>query len=153
MEIKKIENADIEKISSLILREFPYVACTPEKLAGRLKSGSTFIFKAVLQGEIAGFVDAEILEEGIARINGISIVEKFRKQGIGGSLLDFIVDFLKKKGAGRIMLLVKQENEDAKKLYAARGFSFVGLYQRSIDNSVVEEMELDMGGEAPDYVR
>jgi len=154
MEIKQIEEKDFQEILSLIRKEFPYVAISVEKIKERLESKRIFVFKAVESGELLGFVEAEILEEDIARINGLTVKPEHRKKGAATALLEKMLEFLEEKGIKRVMLLVKQSNDEAKKLYSQKGFRFMGLYQREIDRAMVEEMELDISekGETPSYV-
>ena len=99
-------------------------------------------------------VSKKSLEPTIARINGLTVRPEERNKGIATALLEHMIGFLQSRGAKRIMLLVKQGNDEAKKLYETKGFRFMGLYQRQIDQSIVEEMELDFGAkeERPSYV-
>lgn len=90
-----------------------------------------------------GFIEIESLEEEIARINGLTVKPEFRNKGIAKKLLEFALQLLKKEGVQRVLLLVKQGNEAAKKLYTEAGFYFIGMYHRDLDQAVVEELELD----------
>jgi ribosomal-protein-alanine N-acetyltransferase len=154
MQIEPIAERDLPEIISLIKREFPYVEIRIEKIRERIASRRVFVFKAVENKELLGFVEAEMLAPSIARINGLTVKPEERNKGIATALLEHMIDFLQSKGAKRIMLLVKQGNDEAKKLYETKGFKFMGLYQRQIDQSIVEEMELDLGTkeESPSYV-
>jgi len=58
--------------------------------------------------------------------------------------LDYAIEFLKEKKIARILLLVKEKNTVAKKIYRESGFDFIGMYHRELDSEVVEEMELDL---------
>lgn len=154
MQVKPVEEKDFQEIVALIKREFPYFQASPEKVKERVANRRIFVLKAVEKNVLLGFVEAEFLEKGIARINGLTVKPEHRKEGVATALLEEMLKQLKEKGVERIMLLVKQSNEEAKKLYQQKGFQFIGLYQREIDGTVVEEMELDIGGEhgTPSYV-
>lgn len=54
-------------------------------------------------------------------IDELFVKQKYRKSGIGSSMLKFVEDKYKEKAVG-ITLLVNEENKDAKKLYKKRGF-------------------------------
>ncbi len=154
MQIREVKEADLPEIVSLIKEEFPYAAIDLAKIRERIASKKIFVFKAVERRILLGFVEAEMIAQDVARINGLTVKPEFRKKGIAAGLLEHMLSFLRERGAKRIMLLVKQSNEEAKQLYKQKGFRFMGLYQREIDQSVVEEMELDFSasGEKPSYV-
>lgn len=144
MDIKEIEESDYPEVIGLIKVEFPYVDFDLGKIEQRVKSGRIFLFKAVEKAKLMGFVEVELLEEGIARVNGLTVKKEFRKNGVAKALVEFAIEFLKKKKIGRILLLVKEENKAAKKVYKEQGFNFIGMYKREMDNAMVEEMELDI---------
>ena len=147
MEIKKIGEKDYKEVLGLIKAEFPYVSFDLEKIRKRIETGKIFLLKAVEKERLLGFIEFEIFEESMARINGLTIKEEHRNKGIAKKLLDYSIEFLKDKGIKRILLLVKQKNKAAKKVYKDAGFSFIGMYRRELDDAVVEEMEMDVSGE------
>ena len=144
MEIKRVEEKDYTEVISLIKKEFPYVCFDEEKIRKRIESNGIFLFKAAEGKTIQGFIEVELLEGNLARINGLTVKEEFRNRGVAKELLDYAIAFLKEKNVGRVLLLVKEKNEAAKKLYSEAGFEFVGMYHRELDNEEVEEMELDI---------
>lgn len=144
MEIKRVEEKDYPEVISLIKKEFPYVSFDEKKIRERIESHGIFLFKAVEGKGMLGFVEVELFEGNFARINGLTVKEEFRNRGVAKTLLDYAIAFLKEKKVGRILLLVKQKNEAAKKIYREAGFEFVGMYHRELDNEEVEEMELDI---------
>ncbi|MBN2067642.1 MAG: GNAT family N-acetyltransferase [Candidatus Diapherotrites archaeon] len=154
MKIENCTEEDLPEIISLINQEFPYVSISIEKIRKKIADGKISLFKAVEGKRLLGFIEAEFLEEGIARINGVTVKPGERNQGIATALVEHTLEFLKKRQVKRIILLVKQGNEEAKSIYRQKGFKFIGLYHREIDQAVVEEMELDLSGEEekPSYV-
>ncbi|MCX6799319.1 MAG: GNAT family N-acetyltransferase [Candidatus Diapherotrites archaeon] len=154
MQITRVEEKDIPEILALIKKEFPYFQVGLEKIRERITSGRIMALKAVEKNALLGFIEAEFLEEGIARINSLTVKPEHRKEGVATGLLEEMLKQLELKGIERVLLLVKQSNNEAKKIYQQKGFQFVGLYQREIDGAVVEEMELDLhlGEGSPSYV-
>jgi ribosomal-protein-alanine N-acetyltransferase len=144
MKIEKIKEQDFQEIISLIKAEFPYISFNVDKVKERLSTGRIFLFKAAEKQKLLGFIEIELLEGKVARINGLTVKEEFRNKGIAKKLLDYAVEFLKKKSMQRILLLVKEKNAAAKKVYNEAGFSFIGMYRRELDGAVVEEMEFDL---------
>ncbi len=152
MEIVGVSDPDLDEIAKLIMKEFPYMNATPEKLRERVGRKNYFIYKAVVGSEIAGFVDFEIDSSGgLGKLNGLEVKGKFRARGIGKKLLKFAIEFMQGAGCERIQLLVKEGNEKAKALYSEFGFQFAGMYSKQLDGSLVEIMELDLGGEDLSY--
>lgn len=140
MIIRKIREEDAHEISRLTVEEFPYTSATKEKVLERKKSGA-MIFTAIEKDAVIGFVDFEMKEKQ-AMINGLTVKKEFRGKHVGKKLAFFAVNFLALKGADKIMLLVKQENSAAKKIYQSLGFRTNGLLEKKMDNSLVEQMEL-----------
>ncbi len=155
MEILRTEKKDIKEILPMIQREFPYAKMTPEKTLHRLHRKNFRIFKAVENGKIIGFLELEKLDYNSARINGLSVSPEHRKKGFGKQMVKFAVDYLEKKNIRRIIILVKQSNTDAKKLYEETGFKFMGLLENKIENETIEELELNLHSEedeTPSYI-
>ena len=152
MKIERASEEDLREITQLISKDFPYVKREPGKSKELINAGQIVIFKAVENENLLGFSEVQFLEDGIARINGLSVKESWQGKGIGAKLLDYTLKFLKEKNVERIILLVKQSNKKAKAIYESRGFEFIGLYHQKLDNEVVEEMELGLGSETPAYV-
>ena len=154
MQITRVEEKDIPEILALIKKEFPYLQVDLEKIRERITSGRIMVLKAAEKNALLGFIETEFLEGGIARINGLTVKPEHRKEGVATGLLEEMLKQLELKGIARVLLLVKQSNDEAKKIYQQKGFQFVGLYQREIDGAIVEEMELDLhpGEASPSYV-
>ncbi|MFH1239600.1 MAG: GNAT family N-acetyltransferase [Candidatus Diapherotrites archaeon] len=149
MKILKAEKEDVNDIFPLLTKEFSYVKVDYAILLKRLDDENIFIYKITENSKFAGFIDMQILEKGIARINGLAIVDDARGKHLGKTLLEFGIDFLKKRGIESIKLLVKENNETARKLYKDAGFSFIGLHHENIEGAVIEEMELNLSKEKP----
>ncbi len=131
---------DAKRLAKMIDTEFPYTRLSEEKISERLKKDGTFIFKKSLGKSIAGFVDLEI-RKNTGFINGVSVKKNLRKKGIGKELVEFAIEFLKSNGAKKASLLVKRDNEAAKRLYSSQGFFFLRFHDKKIDDSIVEVWE------------
>jgi len=82
MTIKEIDESDYGEVIELIKSEFPYVEFDEKKIRERIKSNKIFLFKAVEGKKILGFVELEILEGNIARINGLTVKPESRNKGV-----------------------------------------------------------------------
>ena len=152
--MKAVEK-DAKEILPMILKEFSYVKISEEKLRLKMQGRNYRVFKAVESKKIIGFLELEKLNGISARINGLSINPEYRGKGFGKQLLEFAVEYLKKKNISQIILLVKQSNLEAKKLYEEAGFQFMELLENKIDNEAIEELELNLHPEeeeTPSYI-
>jgi|SRR3989344_4087883 len=146
MNIKNISVKDIQSVIGMITDEFPYKGMSAEEMEKRIKGGKVFVFKTISGKKMTGFVDVEITQNGKAIINGISVLPEYRRKAIGEKLMNHAIGFARKKGAKDVRLLVKVGNFPAKRLYKKVGFSFNRYFDRKIDNSIVEEMQILLNG-------
>src|SRR3989338_5560254 len=106
MKIEKIEKKDLPEMARLVREEFPNTFITEKMLENKIKKEKSFFFKAVEKSKMLGFVDFEIAEPEIAKINGLVVKEDSRGKEYGKELMKFAIEFLKKKGIKRIILIV-----------------------------------------------
>jgi len=144
MTIVPAEDQDLELISALIKKEFPYTQATPEKLRERLGKQRLFLFKQAEGKELVGFIEVEALNMARARINGLVVREEFRGKGNARALVKFAMDFIKKQGFKEITLLVRKSNEAAKKLYGDYGFRFLRPHAAKLVDEPTEEWYLGL---------
>ncbi len=84
-------------------------------------------------GRIAGYcILYYVVDEGeIARI---AVDENFRRRGIGRGLLDYVCLQCEEKGVGRLLLDVRESNENAKQFYQQYGFGIDGVRKSFYEN-------------------
>lgn len=146
--IVPVDPQDIPQILKIIKKEFPYKSFEIENFHGRVLQPSVFVFKITLEKELGGFIDIEFLNEETGRITAVSVLEKFRGKQLGKKLVEFAIDFFRKQAVKKIVLLVAQDNETAKKLYLEAGFAKTKTLENKIGSKTVEEMELELGDNA-----
>lgn len=123
MNFSLLEYVDLRKILPLIKKEFPYTQMTFLKLRKRFANKQKFLFLRVSQkNELAGFAEVEFIDHMVARINGIAVLQRFRKKGFAKCLLENMLLLLSQMGCIKIILLVKENNTNAKSLYKKFGF-------------------------------
>ncbi len=93
---------------------------TPSKVAWRLSLGYSY-FVAVVDDEVAGFVDIKLWEK-TAKLIGMAVDKKFRGHGVGGALLRKVVEFAMEKGRRIVYLNVRRDNLTAIHFYERHGF-------------------------------
>ncbi len=93
---------------------------------------------------VTGFVAARV-EAGELHINNVGVQTEHRRQGVGGCLLEKVIEMAKQSGAARASLEVRAGNLNAQKLYQRCGFLVVGrrhkYYQRPVEDALVMRKE------------
>ncbi len=135
--ITKAGEKDAEKIMRIISSEFPYKKFSGQTIAERLKNPGIIILKKIFNKQLAGFIDVEIKEDG-GLINAVSVMQGYRRKGFGRELIEHALGMLRQNNVGTARLLVKRENEKAKRLYASLGFTLTGIHEKKIENSIIE---------------
>ena len=112
-------------------------------LIGVLTLPSVLRLKAMVDGEMVGFIAADIRRsENIAWIATIGVLPEFRGQGIGSSLLAACEA---QATTARMRLNVRTSNETAIRLYRREGYEKVGLwpgYYQDGENALIMEKKL-----------
>jgi ribosomal protein S18 acetylase RimI-like enzyme len=76
-------------------------------------------------GKDAGLVMLKTLGEGAGYIYYVAVSRKFRRQGIGGRLVDDGVSYLAAEGAREAFASVSEDNAESNALFLSRGFEKV----------------------------
>jgi ribosomal-protein-alanine N-acetyltransferase len=94
----------------------------------------------------AGYVVAWFAaDEG--EIANLAVREPTRRRGIGSMLLAGALAEGKRRGARNMYLEVRESNEAARRLYAARGFEEIGrrkqYYRHPVEDAIVLRLEME----------
>lgn len=89
------------------------------------KYGEEDIWVAEVNGEIVGLVGL-IIKGNVAEIEPIIISKSYRKQGIGGKLLKFIINHARERGTKYLSIRPVARNEEAMKIFYQLGFKTIG---------------------------
>jgi RimJ/RimL family protein N-acetyltransferase len=119
-----------------------------ESLANPMKHRSV-IAQDQDSGAIVGMASAALAAYGVADI-GMSVIRSWRGRGLGGRLLDAILDEVRDLGAHKVSLQVFPHNARAIGLYRTRGFGAEGRlvrhYRRrngEVWDAIIMGLELD----------
>jgi ribosomal protein S18 acetylase RimI-like enzyme len=74
------------------------------------------------QGEDVGLAMLKVLAEGAGYVYYIAVPPRFRRQGIGGLLLDDALAQFAQRGVAEVYASVGEENAESKALFASRRF-------------------------------
>lgn len=76
-------------------------------------------------GEDAGLAMLKMLHEGAGYVYYVAVPPRFRRQGIGGRLLDDAIGYLGRQGARNVYASVEEDNLESRLLFSSRGFQKV----------------------------
>lgn len=110
---------------------------------------------ARVNGNLAGFVNL-ISHEDRIHLGRIEVHAQFRKAGIGGLLVDKVIDLAKLKKSSCVTLTVRTNNAPAYNLYKKKGFEVFGYKNRYAvpvhylsETSSIELVQTDEGKNCP----
>ncbi|HEY5039532.1 MAG TPA: ribosomal protein S18-alanine N-acetyltransferase [bacterium] len=138
LEVDLPQVVEIEKISL----PSPW---SKELFEEELKRDVAYYFVMEEEGEVAGYMGYwEAPQE--AHIINLAIAPKFRGRGLGGQMIEYCLEFARKRGAGLATLEVRESNEAARKLYEKCDFRVVAIrkkyYSDNQENAVVMIREI-----------
>lgn len=100
-----------------------------ELFEAELKRDLARYFVAEEEGRVAGYLGYwEVPQE--AHIINLAVAPAFRNRGIGGKMLEYCMEFARKKGAQLATLEVRESNEAARRMYEKNGFRFVAVRKK-----------------------
>ena len=101
---------------------------------------------ATVEGKPVGYIIYWLLPSEID-IHNVAVHPAYRRQGIGRSLLQAIIEEAKHERRGRITLEVRKSNEAAQRLYYSVGFASQGIrkgyYSDDGEDAVIMVLEFD----------
>lgn len=77
------------------------------------------------QGEDAALIMLKTLGDDAGYVYYVAVPPRFRRQGIGGKLLDDAISLFAEKGVRDVYASVEEENVESKTLFGSRGFQKV----------------------------
>lgn len=87
------------------------------------------------------------VDEG--QITNIAVLPAYRRQGLGASVLAFLIDLAKERGCAQISLEVRASNQAAVSLYRRFGFEVCGerrrFYKNPTEDALVMLLDLNNG--------
>ena len=100
-----------------------------ELFEAELKRDMARYFVAEKDGKVAGYMGYwEAPQE--AHIINLAIGPSYRNRGIGQQMMEYCMEFAKKKGANLATLEVRESNESARRMYEKCGFRFVAIRKK-----------------------
>ncbi len=128
--IKKLDISEYNKCNNIWnMAKFPLT----EKFKKQIQEGNRVVFvyevNGEFLGEIAYVLDMEDIDYTIPNqrvyISRLIVKKEYRNQGIGGTLIDYILDVVKNLGYKEATIGVDKDNTSALNLYRKKGFDIV----------------------------
>lgn len=124
MEYLRMDQSHIEAIAELEKMCF-HDPWSVNSIASELNNPLSTWLVAVEDGVVCGYVGSQSVLDGADMMN-VAVHPDYRKQGIGGNLIDKLIGLLKSQNVISLSLEVRVSNENAIGLYNKMGFEIVG---------------------------
>ena len=127
---KLVLHAENGKISYTVMDVPPYIKQYGDDEfdpATYIDNPDRVIFLAYVDDEIAGQIRVLKWWNAYAYIDDIAVEEKYRRQGVGRTLIEHTIEWAKEKGFPGIMLETQDNNVAGCKLYESCGFELRGF--------------------------
>jgi len=117
--------SDLDEIMTIERASFSY-PWSPRFFLQELRVPCARSLLAVLGGKTVGYIVYWILPSEVD-IHNLAVRPTYRRQGIGRSLLQGVVEEAKRNRASKVTLEVRKSNEAAQRLYHSLGFVARGV--------------------------
>ncbi|HZR80095.1 MAG TPA: GNAT family N-acetyltransferase [Candidatus Binatia bacterium] len=98
-------------------------------LGTQLREDDAAVFVAEQDGEVVGYVYAGLeprswkeLRDAAGFVHDVVVDERARRSGVARALLERAIEWLRERGAPRVMLWTAEQNRGAQELFAELGF-------------------------------
>ena len=128
--------SDLPRLAEIDRECFPpEIACAVGQLQVMMRGAAGFALVAEVTGEgIVGFVVASRLQPKLGHIITLDVLSRFRRRGIGTSLMQAAEQRLAGQGAETLRLETPEFSHGAQALYRKLGFRRVGFIGRYYSN-------------------
>ena len=109
-----------------------------ERLAN--PGGATFL--ATDEGRSVGLVSVFFEDVRRAHLVSMWVSPEARREGIGRTLVDLVIDWAARNDAATVELWVTETNRPARELYERCGFAFTGRRQPLPSDPTLDELEM-----------
>lgn len=122
--IRGMHEADLARVLEIENASFS----TPWKeptFRGLMRRTDTDLYVAEMDGRVAGYaVCWTVIDQ--SELGNVAVAPEARGQGVGGALVDTVIERVKERGAHELFLEVRESNRGAQSVYKERGFIVVG---------------------------
>ena len=121
---KPLQEKDIKQVHKICSKIFGD-SYSINEIKNYLKDDPLMSFVCLKDNSIIAYIlTKQIMDE--AHIHSIGVIQKYRGAKIGNKVINYLIDFCKKKNKKKLSLEVRSSNISAIKLYSSVGFVPVG---------------------------
>ena len=139
--IREMQISDLTKVCKIEKENFS-LPWSEKSFCESMKRDDTVFLVAVDQnnGEVAGYIGCYCIA-GIGEITNVAVQADYRRNGIGGMLLDTLEAAGRALDTAEFFLEVRESNEAAISLYSSKGFVKEGIrknfYEMPTEHAVI----------------
>ena len=105
-----------------------------------MRRSDTDLFTAEAAGRVQGYAAAwTVLDQ--SELGNVAVAPGARGRGLGGALVEAVIERVRQRGARELFLEVRQSNSAAQRIYRERGFVVVGrrkaYYSAPVEDALV----------------
>lgn len=142
--IRPMREADLPRVMEIENACFS----TPWKeptFRGLMRRSDTDLYVAESDGAIVGYAACwTVIDQ--SELGNVAVTPDARGGGIGGALVDSVVERVKERGARELFLEVRESNRVAQEIYRNRGFVVVGrrrsYYAQPTEDALVMRLRM-----------
>lgn len=142
--IRRMDEADLPAVMRIEVESFstPWKETTFRSLLSR---ADTDMFVAELDGRLAGYAACWTVVDQ-SELGNVAVAGESRGRGLGGALVNVVVERVKERGATECFLEVRESNVAAQSIYRQRGFTVVGkrrsYYAKPTEDALVMRLRI-----------
>ena len=145
LKVEKMTSAHIEEIAKLEKECFssPW---SEDGLKTELKNNFARFYVAFSEGRIVGYIGSHNII-GEVYVTNVAVSPDFRRNGVGKTLVKFLIEQMETEKAEFVTLEVRKSNLNAISLYEKCGFEKVGerrnFYEKPIEDAILMTIQLN----------
>lgn len=137
--VRELTREDVEAVSKIEAETFS-MPWSPEDFLEMVEADYAYYFVAEAEGEIAGCCGIRNIA-GEGEITNVVVAAKYRRKGIGRSMMEYMLERAKEVGIGDCTLEVRISNQPAIALYESLGFKGEGVrpkfYEKPVEDALI----------------
>ncbi len=125
MKLRPFNDNDLKDISKIENASFSVGPYSLIMLKSMIYSNSSFTIVVEENNKIIGYGTAAKLNKDSMDIESIAILPEYHGKGYGSKLIEAIENEIKKRGYKKLVLEVREKNENAKNFYLNHGYKII----------------------------